>query len=263
MLKPAGPEYIYNDAFTMGLKATDDSTGYVVPEFRVDGDGWYNYYGWPTDANAPFRFTAEGTEIDQLVYGKLGVPRVVPWDDVPSGYGRHQVEYRAIDASGNIGTPRRFAVTLLRPAPTCTTTITGVRNSPLVVASGVTCLQGATINGHVSVRAGASLVATDTKISGPVSADRGGRPAPAPQHGRRPGLTGRHDPERSTGRDYRQRPGFGHRRPNRRARNPGRQQDQRPAQLHLQHHRPGQPASLEPGLRSARRPVRGSLRTAT
>ncbi|TCM43614.1 M64 family metallopeptidase [Kribbella sp. VKM Ac-2568] len=168
--KPAGPEYIYNDAFTMDLKATDDSTGYVVPEFRVDGDGWYNYYGWPTDANAPFRFTAEGTEIDQLVYGKLGVPRVVPWDEVPSGYGRHQVEYRAIDASGNIGTPRRFAVTLLRPAPTCTTTITGVRNSPLVVASGVTCLQGATINGEISIRAGASLVATDSKISGPVSA---------------------------------------------------------------------------------------------
>lgn len=170
--KPAGPEYIYNDAFTMGLKATDDSTGYVVPEFRVDGDGWYNYYGWPTDANAPFRFTAEGTEIDQLVYGKLGAPRVVPWDDVPSGYGRHQVEYRAIDSSGNIGTPRRFAVTLLRPAPTCTSTITGVRNDPLVVASGVTCLQGATINGPVAVRAGASLVATDTKISGPVSAAR-------------------------------------------------------------------------------------------
>ena len=71
---PTGTEYIYNDAFTMGLAATDDSDGYVVPEFRVNGDGWYNYYGWPTDASAPFRFTAEGTEIDQLVYGKLGVP---------------------------------------------------------------------------------------------------------------------------------------------------------------------------------------------
>lgn len=168
--KPSGPEYIYNDAFTMGLKATDDSTGYVVPEFRVDGDGWYNYYGWPTDANAPFRFTAEGTEIDQLVYGKLGVPRVVPWDDVPSGYGRHQVEYRAIDASGNIGTPRRFAVTLLRPAPTCTTTITGVRNGSLVVASGVTCLQGATINGPVSLDGTTrSAVLVGTTVSGSVS----------------------------------------------------------------------------------------------
>ncbi|MEV6287349.1 M64 family metallopeptidase [Kribbella sp. NPDC051770] len=166
--KPTGPEYVYNDAFTMKLTAADDSPGYVVPEFRVDGDGWYNYYGWPTDANAPFRFTAEGTEIDQLVYGKLGVPRVVPWDDVPPGYGRHQVEYRAIDASGNIGTANRFAVTLLKPAPACTTTITGVRNGPLTVANGVTCLQGATINGPVSVAAGASLVATDSRISGPV-----------------------------------------------------------------------------------------------
>ena len=169
--KPTGPEYIYNDAFTMGLAATDDSDGYVVPEFRVNGDGWYNYYGWPTDASAPFRFTAEGTEIDQLVYGKLGVPRVVPWDDVPSGYGRHLVEYRAIDASGNIGTPRRFAVTLLRPAPACTTTLTGVRNGPLYLRSGVTCLVGATINGPVLVGPGASLVATDSRVVGPVRAD--------------------------------------------------------------------------------------------
>jgi hypothetical protein len=170
--KATGPEYIYNDAFTMGLAATDDSAGYVVPEFRVDGDGWYNYYGWPTDASAPFRFTAEGTEIDHLVYGKLGVPRVVPWDDVPPGYGRHQVEYRAIDASGNIGTPKRFAVTLLRPAPACTTTITDVRKGPLYLRSGVTCLIGATINGPVLVAAGASLIATDSRIAGPVRADQ-------------------------------------------------------------------------------------------
>ncbi|MFI5728553.1 M64 family metallopeptidase [Kribbella sp. NPDC051587] len=168
--KPAGPEYIYNDAFTMKLAATDDSTGYVVPEFRVDGDGWFNYFGWPTDASAPYKFTAEGTTIDSLVYGKLGVPRVVPWDDVPPGYGRHQVEYRAIDASGNIGTPRRFAVTLLRPAPTCTTTITGTRNGPLALRSGVTCLSGATVNGPIQVAAGASLVATDSRIAGPVNA---------------------------------------------------------------------------------------------
>ncbi|MEV6415482.1 M64 family metallopeptidase [Kribbella sp. NPDC051718] len=168
--KPTGPEYIYNDAFTMGLKATDDSDGYVVPEFRTDGDGWYNYYGWPTDANAPFKFTAEGTEIDQLVYGKLGAPRVVPWDDVPSGYGRHKIEYRAIDAPGNIATPQAFAVTLLRPTPACTTTITGTRNGPLTLTSGVTCLTNATINGPVAVRTGASLVATDTKIAGPVNA---------------------------------------------------------------------------------------------
>ncbi|WP_328321249.1 M64 family metallopeptidase [Kribbella sp. NBC_00382] len=168
--KPSGPEYIYNDAFTMGLAATDDSAGYVVPEFRVDGDGWYNYYGWPTDADAPFKFTAEGTEIDHLVFGKLGVARVVPWDDVPPGYGRHQVEYRAIDAPGNIAAPGRFAVTLLRPAPTCVTTITGTYNGPLTVTSGVTCLTNATVNGPVEIREGASLVATDSIVSGPVRA---------------------------------------------------------------------------------------------
>ena len=170
--KPSGPEYIYNDAFTMGLAARDDSAGYVVPEFRVDGDGWYNYYGWPTDASAPFRFTAEGTTIDQLVYGKLGEPRVVPWDDAPPGYGRHRVEYRAIDATGNIGDPRSFAVTLLRPAPACTTTVTGTHDGALYVHTGVTCLTGATVNGPILVAAGASLVATDSRLNGPVRADQ-------------------------------------------------------------------------------------------
>jgi hypothetical protein len=143
----------------------------VYAETSQPGDGWYNYYGWPTDASAPFRFTAEGTEIDQLVYGKLGVPRVVPWDDVPPGYGRHQVEYRAIDATGNIGTPRRFAVTLLRPAPACTTIITGSRDGALYLRTGTTCLTNATVNGPVLVAAGASLVATDSRISGPLRAD--------------------------------------------------------------------------------------------
>jgi hypothetical protein len=102
--------------------------------------------------------------------GQLGVARVVPWDDVTPGYGRHQVEYRAIDASGNIGTPNSFAVTLLRPAPTCTKTITGTLNSPLLLGSGVTCLVGASVNGSVTVNPGAALVATDSLIKGPVTA---------------------------------------------------------------------------------------------
>ena len=68
---------------------------------------------WPTDASLSFKFTAEDTEIDQLVYGKLAVPQVVPWDDVPPGYGRHQIEYRAIDATGNIASCRANA-----PEPT-------------------------------------------------------------------------------------------------------------------------------------------------
>ncbi len=51
---------------------------------------------------------------------------------------------------------------------TCTTTISGVRNGPLVV-SGATCLNGATINGPVSVRSGGSLLVLDSTITGPVS----------------------------------------------------------------------------------------------
>ncbi|MEK8106950.1 hypothetical protein NKG94_20715 [Micromonospora sp. M12] len=71
--RPGRPtEYVYNGPFTMGLTGTDDGTGQVTSEFRLDGDGWHNYYGWPTDARSPFLFTATGTDVDGLVYGNLG-----------------------------------------------------------------------------------------------------------------------------------------------------------------------------------------------
>jgi hypothetical protein len=96
------PEYVFEGPFTMKVTATDDQPGYVVPEYRVDGDGWQNFYGWPTDANEPFHFSVTGTDIDLLNYGKLS-------------YGRHIIEYRAIDAAGNRAEPKKVAVTYLDP----------------------------------------------------------------------------------------------------------------------------------------------------
>jgi hypothetical protein len=169
---PDGPAYVYNGPFTMALEGADDTPGYVVREFRTDGDGWFNYFGWPTDPDAPFLFTPQGTEIDDLVYGKLGVPRLSPWDEVPTSYGTHTVEYRSIDPSGNIGAADSFDVTLLPGPPACTTTITGRHSGPLTVRSGVTCLAGATVAGPVTVAPGAALVATGATIAGPVTATR-------------------------------------------------------------------------------------------
>lgn len=166
-----GSSHVYNGPFTMDLDGVDDAPGYVVREFRTDGDGWFNYFGWPTDPDAPFLFTPQGTEIDDLVYGKLGVPRLSPWDEVPTSYGTHTIEYRSIDPSGNIGTTSAFDVTLLPAPPACTTTITGRHNGPLVVRNGVTCLEGATVSGPVTVTGGA-LVATGATIKGPVTATR-------------------------------------------------------------------------------------------
>jgi hypothetical protein len=93
-------EYFFNGPFTMKIDATDDKAGYVVAEYRVDGDGWQNYYGWPTSSEAPMYFTENGTNIDDLIYGKLGK-------------GRHTIEYRGIDAAGNIGEAKKFVVNLL------------------------------------------------------------------------------------------------------------------------------------------------------
>jgi IgA Peptidase M64 len=168
--KPGRPtEFIYNGPFTMRLTGTDDTPGYLVREFQTNGDGWFNYFGWPTDPDAPFLFTPSGTNIDNLVYGKLGVPRLSPWDDATPSYGRHTVRYRAIDPTGNIGSPGEFVVTLLPAPPACTTTVTGPHRGPLVIVSGVTCLDDAVVSGPVTVRPGAALVATGAQISGPVT----------------------------------------------------------------------------------------------
>lgn len=44
----------------------------MVGEFRLDNDGRHHYYDWPEDPKPPFRFTPEGTDVDDLVYESLG-----------------------------------------------------------------------------------------------------------------------------------------------------------------------------------------------
>jgi hypothetical protein len=110
-----GRTKVFDDRFTMKLTPSDDAPGTTLAEFQVDGDGWYRYYGWPTDSSAPFLFTPLGTNVDALYSGKLGAPaRAVAWDDVPPGYGRHTIEYRAVDAAGNVGRTTRLDVVLRR-----------------------------------------------------------------------------------------------------------------------------------------------------
>jgi hypothetical protein len=41
------PHAFMRDQFTMKLDPKDDQPGYLVAEFRVNGDGWHHYYGWP------------------------------------------------------------------------------------------------------------------------------------------------------------------------------------------------------------------------
>ncbi|MEU8301238.1 M64 family metallopeptidase [Micromonospora sp. NPDC048909] len=171
--RPGKPtEYLYNGPFGMKLTGTDDGQGQVTPEFRLDRDGWHNYYGWPTDAQAPFLFTATGTDVDGLVYGNLGSGglSVSPFATRTPGYGRHIIEYRGIDAVGNIGAAKEFVATLIPSPPACTDVISGRYTGALVVTSGVTCLRGATVSGAVVVRPGAALVAERSSISGSLAA---------------------------------------------------------------------------------------------
>lgn len=110
-------ERVFDESFAMRLTPSDDGPGTPLAEFQVDGDGWYRYYGWPTDSAKPFLFTPLGTNIDDLFYGKIGKPaRAVAWEQVPPGYGRHTIEYRAIDAAGNVGRTHSVVVNLRKKA---------------------------------------------------------------------------------------------------------------------------------------------------
>jgi len=109
------PHYSFTEEFTMKLEPSDDQKGYVVAEFRVNGDGWHHYYGWPdAPEGTPYRFTPRGTTIKELVYGSLSSEGLSPqpWEERKPGYGTHKIEVRAIDAAGNIGPATAFWVTV-------------------------------------------------------------------------------------------------------------------------------------------------------
>ena len=168
------PHTFMRDQFTMKLDPKDDQPGYLVAEFRVNGDGWHHYYGWPdAPPGTPFKFTARGTNIKELIYGSLSSEGLSPqpWEPREPGWGTHRVEYRGIDAAGNIGPAKAFRVTVM-PSPQCTATVTGERAGALNVESGIMCLDGATVTGSVTVAAGAALVATNAKIAGSVTTTR-------------------------------------------------------------------------------------------
>jgi hypothetical protein len=172
---------VYFDGWDMFLEPSDDQAGrYVVGQFRLDKDGWYNYFGFPERPmpDSPFQFRHSGTSVKALTYGNLGTgglsratfEQTLP-DDHPSGrfvpgFGTHLVEHRAIDPAGNIGPAASYRATVLPgSSPACTTTLTG-RQAWVTVTQGVTCLTNAQVAGAVTVRAGASLVVRSSTISG-------------------------------------------------------------------------------------------------
>lgn len=95
---------------------------------------------------------------------------VVEWDSIPEG---------AAEAAGELvvsGTTDYGDVTAVVDvvdnyvAPECDTVVSGRHAGSLNVGSGVTCLDGATVTGPVTIAAGASLVADGARITGPVNA---------------------------------------------------------------------------------------------
>ncbi|MET9780650.1 M64 family metallopeptidase [Nocardiopsis alba] len=170
-----GEHHLFLNGFSMKLSPEDDRDGHVVGEFRVDGDGWHHYYGWPEDSEAPFRFTPDGTEVDDLVYGSLGTGglsmAVFEVDGHEPGWGTHTVEHRAIDAAGNIGAPESFRATVVPGDDLeCAETVTGTITGGLRVDEGVVCLDGADVRGGITVAEGASLLVDGGSVRGGIDA---------------------------------------------------------------------------------------------
>jgi predicted alpha-1,2-mannosidase len=86
--------------------------------------------------------------------------------DRPGRYAYYSLEVTAGDPTVSLAEIELLA----KPRPACTATITGRHAGDLTVAAGVTCLDGATVEGGVTVRAGASLYATGGSVNGSVNA---------------------------------------------------------------------------------------------
>ncbi len=85
----------------------------------------------------------------------------------PAHFAYYRLEVTA--TTGGEASLAEFEV-LGKPDAACTQTITGERKGPLTVHSGVTCLDGATVTGPVSVSPGASLIVHGGSIGGPLTA---------------------------------------------------------------------------------------------
>ncbi|MBE2315640.1 peptidase M64 [Solirubrobacter sp. CPCC 204708] len=172
---------VYFGGWDMWLDPKDDTTGYtgtpaVVGQFQLNGDGWFNYFGFPEKQDSPFEFRPSGQVVKALTYGNLGTgglstagfEQTLP-DDHPigghiPGFGTHTVEHRAIDPAGNYGKVESYKATVLPgSALACGTTLSGAQ-SAVNVTSGVTCLSGATVSGAVTVASGGSLVVKSSTI---------------------------------------------------------------------------------------------------
>ncbi|MDX3855641.1 ParB/Srx family N-terminal domain-containing protein [Streptomyces sp. AK02-01A] len=166
----------------IGYQAPDDAAEYL--EFlwgtwlreRVDLDTYRlddaaSYLSAVRAASEAMSAVAGDTVIaDGRTADELG--RMDEWNDGKKPTGG---EFGKLSAPISDEKPGKLAFALdfrgtVAPTPACTRTLTGEHTGPLVISSGVTCLDRAQVTGPVVVGAGAGLVANGAEITGPVQA---------------------------------------------------------------------------------------------
>jgi len=118
------PEYIFEGPFSMKLTATDDKPGYVVPEFRVDGDGWQKLLRLADRRQRPVPVQRHGHR------HRLAELRQAALRPATSSSTARS------DAAGNIATAKRFALTYLDPEKSEVGTATGTVPATLGLTLG-------------------------------------------------------------------------------------------------------------------------------
>jgi arabinogalactan endo-1,4-beta-galactosidase len=95
-------------------------------------------------------------------------PVPVQWEQVGTPGSPGQLTVQGSTGYGEVTALVDVVAELSRPD--CDTVLTGRHTGPLTVSTGVTCLNGATVVGPVTIQPGAGLQADGARITGPVTA---------------------------------------------------------------------------------------------
>ena len=164
-LVPVG-DTIYGVTTSADLFEFDTTTGEVAEVYDLGTDTTASPWGLGSGLHL--------NPADGLLYGNSGGD-LFAFDPETK---EHQildsdVEFKRMDIAPDgtiyaLDDTHLYEVQVTGAAPSCTDTIDGDHAGPLTIGEGVTCIEGASVRGPITVQAGASLIASDASMYGPL-----------------------------------------------------------------------------------------------